>query len=79
MTYPVITPRRSIWTNIPAQSVDTDIQAIEGPVWISDDATPSVMTAIQLRPEHGLYRVRAGRALKCTHAGRRASLRQMDA
>jgi hypothetical protein len=76
-TYPPVTPAPGQWADIPASAADSDIAAIGGDMWISDDAAPTFEQAFPL-PLGLTYPVAAGRVMRCAQAGRGGSIRRLD-
>ncbi|SFY18774.1 hypothetical protein SAMN04244548_03010 [Paracoccus pantotrophus] len=76
-TYPPVIPAPGVWADIPAIEAETDIMAIGGAMWISDDELPEVSSS-WLLADGVTYPVAAGRALKCRQAGLGSQIRRMD-
>ena len=76
-TYAPVTPDPGQWATVTAVAVDRLGVAFGGPLWISDDASPSVAQAIPLL-EGASFFIAANRAVKVTQAATGASLRLMD-
>lgn len=76
-TYPPVTPDPGQWASVPPAAVDRLAVAFGGPLWISDDASPSVAQAIPLLDGASFF-VAANRAVTVTQAATGASLRLID-
>ena len=76
-TYAPVTPDPGQWVSVPPAATDRLAVAFGGPLWISDDASPSVARAIPLL-EGASFFVAANRAVRVTQAATGASLRLMD-
>lgn len=76
-TYAPVTPEPGQWVSVPPAATDRLAVAFGGPLWISDDASPSVAQAIPLL-EGASFFIAANRAVKVLQAATGASLRLMD-
>ena len=76
-TYAPVTPDPGQWASVPPVATDRLGVAFGGPLWISDDASPSVAQSIPLL-EGASFFIAANRVVKVTQAATGASLRLMD-
>lgn len=76
-TYAPVTPEPGQWVSVPPAATDRLAVALGGPLWISDDAIPSVARAIPLL-EGTSFVIAANRAVKVAQAATGGSLRLMD-
>ena len=76
-TYAPVTPDPGQWVSVPPAATDRLGVAFGGPLWISDDASPSVAQAIPLL-EGASFFIAANRAVKVLQAATGGSLRLMD-
>ena len=76
-TYAPVTPDNGQWAAVPPAATDRLGVAFGGPLWISDDASPTVAQAVPLL-EGASFFISANRAVKVMQAASGASLRLMD-
>lgn len=76
-TYAPVTPDPGQWASVSPAAVDRLGVAFGGPLWISDDASPSVAQAIPLLDGVPFF-IAANRAVKVAQAATGGSLRLMD-
>lgn len=76
-TYAPVKPEPGQWAVVPPAATDRLAVAFGGPLWISDDASPSVAEAIPLL-EGAAFFIVANRTIRVLQAGSGASLRLID-